>query len=117
MNTAHQIINEIISEGAKFTLDGDEVGLTQLVSDDLLERARSHKHEIKQILTALKRESIPTKPKVWKLKIRSCEGDRIDGITMIDKFRMTREECGIHLGRQFGKDRIIEYIELTKGVR
>ena len=113
MNTAHQIINEIISTGTKFTLHGGEVGLTQIVDDDLLERARKHKTQIKQILEAVKRESRMATPKVWKLKISSSNGQTINSMTMIDPARMSLDECKDHLDRQFGKNRIITFIEKT----
>ena len=111
MSTAYEIINEIISAGAKFTLDGGDVGLTQIVNDDLLQRARSNKSQIKKILLAIQRESRNPSPKIWKLKILSSDGKRIDGMTMIDKLRMSRDECKLHLDRQFGENRIISYQE------
>lgn len=111
MNTARQIINEIIQEGAKFTLNHGEVGLTQMVNDDLLARARKHKAEIKKIIQAVKRENRTFKPKVWKLKIRSSDGARIDSITMIDPARFNREECKAHLARQFGEKRVISFMD------
>lgn len=114
MNAANQIIHEIIDTGAKFTLHAGEVGLTQIVSDDLLERARKHKTQIKQILQALKRESRTASPKVWNLKIRTSDGKTIDKMNMIDPVRMSRAECERHLGLQFGKDRIIEFKEVKK---
>ncbi len=114
MNTANQIINEIIDTGAKFTLHGGEVGLTQIVNDDLLQRARKHKTQIKQILIAVKRESRTASPKVWKLKIQSSDGKTINSMTMIDKHRMSREECKLHLARQFGENRVLEFKEVIK---
>ena len=114
MNTANQIINEIIDAGAKFTLHGGEVGLTQIVNDDLLERARKHKTQIKQILQAVKRESRTATPKVWKLKIRTSDGKGIDEMNMIDPARMSQIECERHLGLQFGASRIIEFKEVIK---
>jgi len=111
MNTARKIISEIIQEGAKFTLNHGEVGLTKIVNDDLLERARKHKTQIKQILEAVKRESRTASPKIWKLKIRSLNGNRINGMTMIDPARLSRKECEAHLARQFGESRIMSFKE------
>ena len=113
MSTAHQIINEIINTGTKFTLHGGEVGLTQIVNDDLLERARKHKKQIKQILEAVKQESRQVSPKKWILKIKSSDGQTIDNITMIDPARMSHDECKLTLARQFGENRIISFIEKT----
>ncbi len=110
MNTARQIINEIIQEGAKFTLHGGEVGLTQSVNDDLLARARKHKAEIKKIIEAVKREQTKT-PKVWNLVITSSDGKTINRMTMIDPQRLNELECRKHLTNQFGEDRIIEFKE------
>jgi len=98
MNTANQIINEILSAGAKFILDGGEVGLTQIVDDDLLQHGRSNKHKIKQILLAIQRESRNPSPKIWELRILSSDGKRIDGMTMIDKHRLSRDECKLWIG-------------------
>jgi len=117
LNTARQIINEIIQEGAKFTLNGGEVGLTKMVSDDLLARARKHKAEIKKIIETVKREQTKTS-KVWNLVIKSCDGKSISRITMIDPSRLNDLECKEHLIKQFGKNRIIEFKEriLSKSI-
>ena len=111
MNTANQIINEIIDAGAKFSLYGGDVSLTKVVDIALLERAREHKHEIKQILECVKRESRTASPKVWKLKIKSSDGQTTNSMTMIDPARMSLDECKNHLDRQFGKSRIINFTE------
>ena len=113
-NIANEIINEIIATGSKFTLNNGEVGLTQLVDDDLLQRARKHKTQIKQILIAVKRESRTASPKIWKLKIQSSDGATINSMTMIDKHRMSHDECKLHLDKQFGENRVLEFIEVTK---
>ena len=114
MSVANQIIHEILSTGAKFTLSGDEVGLTQVVDDELLERARKHKTQIKQILEAVKRQNRIAKPKVWTLKIQSLDGKTTNSMTMIDPHRMSEPECKIHLARQFGASRVLEFREVVK---
>lgn len=111
MNTAHQIINEIISTGSKFTLYGGEVGLTQVVSNDLLERARKHKTQIRKILENIKQEGRQVRPKVWLLKIKSSENETIDTMTMIDPARMTHDECQLTITSQFGIGRVISITE------
>ena len=117
MNTAHQIINEILSTGSKFTLYGGEFGLTQIVNDDLLERARKNKAQIKQILEAVKCDSRTASPIIWKLKIQSSDGQMINSMTKIDPARMSLNECKEHLDRQFGENRIISFTEITFYIR
>lgn len=110
MNTARQIINEIIQEGAKLTLNGGEVGLTKMVSDDLLARARKHKAEIKKIIETIKREQTKT-PKIWNLVITSSNGETTNKMIMIDPQRLNKFECRKYLINQFGVDRIVEFKE------
>ncbi len=52
---AQLVMNEVSATGARFVIEGDDIGLTQTVPDELLLKAKTHKSEIRKILLDEKR--------------------------------------------------------------
>lgn len=107
---AQQIIKEVSATGARFVIEGDDIGLTQVVPDELLNKARLNKSAIKQILLSLQKQKI-NRPKVWCLKIKT--GESINTMTVIDPERLDNEAFGKSQALVFGENRIIDFYERT----
>ncbi len=109
--SAQQIIKEVSATGARFVIDGDEIGLTQVIPDELLNKARLNKSAIKRILLSLQKQKIK-RPKVWSLKVRT--GDLINTMTVIDPERLNDDDFLKQQTLVFGKERIISFSEKPK---
>ena len=105
---AQQIIKEVSDTGARFVIEGDDIGLTQVVPDELLNKARLNKLAIKKILLSLQKQKI-NRPKVWSLKVKT--GNSINTMTVIDPDQMNKEAFRKSQGLVFGSDRVVSFYE------
>lgn len=116
--SAMQIIKQVNAAGARFVLNGNELGLDKQIPADLLVKAKQHKSAIRKILLSkhggVARKKTKNKgAKIWKLLIKAYDNDEINVVTVIDPQRQSdkafiNEQCKRFGADENGVERVLE---------